>query len=258
VLVITADLVISGGLVLGINLIRVTLPLGWIEIEDDAPTEGFPWDLAVVRAIDRLEFTTPVTFLVGENGTGKSTLLEAIAEAANLNPEGGDRNLRFSARQTESDLHKELRLAWYARRERTFFLRAETFFNMASAYADLGVGGGDMGPLHDRSHGEQFLDIARRRFGPGGLFLMDEPESALSFPSQLALMRLMHEYSADGSQFIVATHSPILVTFPDATILLLHEDGIRPVPIDEAPPYRDTKAFLNAPGSYLHHLFTEN
>lgn len=237
----------------------MTLPLGWIELKEDAPTEGFPWDLAAVRAIDRLEFSTPVTFLVGENGTGKSTLMEAIAVAAGFNPEGGARNLRFSARRTESALHEELRLAWYARRQRTFFLRAETFFNMASAYENLGLGVNDpVGQLHDRSHGEQFLDVARSRFGPGGLFLMDEPESALSFTSQLALMRMMHDYSDEGSQFIVATHSPILVTFPQATILLLDDDGIRPVSLDDAPPYSDTKAFLNAPESFLRHLFADD
>lgn len=237
----------------------MALPLGWIELEEDAPTEGFPWDLAAVRAIDRLEFSTPVTFLVGENGTGKSTLMEAIAVAAGFNPEGGTRNLQFSTRRTESALHEKLRLAWYARRQRTFFLRAETFFNMASAYEDVGLGPDDpVGRLHSRSHGEQFLDVARSRFGPGGLFLMDEPESALSFTSQLALMRMMHDYSAEGSQFIVATHSPILVTFPEATILLLDNDGIRPVSLNDAPPYSDAKAFLNAPGSFLQHLFADD
>lgn len=237
----------------------MSLPLGWIELEDGAPTQGFPWDLAAVRAIDRLEFSTPVTFLVGENGTGKSTLMEAIAVAAGFNPEGGTRNLRFSARRTESVLHEKLRLAWYARRQRTFFLRAETFFNMASAYESIGLEADDpVGQLHTRSHGEQFLDIARNRFGPGGLFLMDEPESALSFTSQLALMRMMHEYSDDGSQFIIATHSPILVAFPEATIMLLDDDGIRTVSLADTPPYRDTRAFLNAPGTFLHHLLADD
>jgi len=238
----------------------VALPLGWIELEDDAPTEGFPWDLAAVRALDRLEFATPVTFLVGENGTGKSTLLEAIAVAAGLNAEGGTRNLRFSARQTESPLHEHLRLAWYARRQRTFFLRAETFFNMATAYEEVGSPPGADDPvsrLHTRSHGQQFLDVARGRFGSGGLFLMDEPESALSFISQLALMRMMHEYSAEASQFIVATHSPVLVALPGATILLLDDDGIRQVSLDECPPFRETKAFVNAPEAFLHHLLAE-
>ncbi len=237
----------------------MALPLGWIELEDDTPTEGFPWDLAAVRALDRLEFSAPVTFLVGENGTGKSTLLEAIAVAAGFNPEGGSRNLRFSTRQTESALHEQLRLAWYARSRRTFFLRAETFFNMASAYEDIGLDPGDpVGRLHARSHGQQFLDVARSRFGPGGLFLMDEPESALSFISQLALMRMMHEYSAEGSQFIVATHSPVLVALPEATILLLDDDGICPVSLDDSPPFRDTKAFVNAPETFLHHLLSDD
>lgn len=228
-----------------------------IELEQSAPTKGFPWELAAVRTLDRLEFTTPVTFLVGENGTGKSTLMEGVAVEAGLNPEGGTRNLRFSARPTESTLHDHLRLAWNARPRRTFFLRAETFFNMASAYEEIALESDDpLGLLHARSHGEQFLDAVRNRFGAGGLFLMDEPESALSFVSQLALMRVMHEYSAEGSQFIVATHSPVLIALPGATILLLDDDGTRSVKLDDAPPFRDIKAFLNSPDTYLHHLFT--
>lgn len=232
------------------------LPLGSIELDDDAPTEGFPWELAAVRALDRLEFSTAVTFLIGENGTGKSTLMEAIAVAAGFNAEGGTRNLRFSSRRTESDLHEKLTLAWHARRERTFFLRAETFFNMASAYEE--IEDDTLGGLHHRSHGEQFLDVARNRFGAGGLFLMDEPESALSFTSQLALMRMMHDFAAEGSQFIVATHSPILVTYPESTILLLDDDGIQPVSLENAPPYRDTKMFVETPESFFHHLFAED
>lgn len=233
--------------------------LRWVELEEDAPQEGFPWRLAAVRTLRRLEFTTPVTFLVGENGTGKSTLLEGIAIATGLNAEGGTRNLRYTARPTESPLHDHLRLAWSGRPRRAFFLRAETFFNMASAYEDVlaDAGSDPLANLHYRSHGEQFLDAIRSRFGAGGLFLMDEPESALSFISQLALIRFMHEYAAQGSQFIVATHSPVLIALPGATIQLLDTVGTRPVELEEAPQYRDVRAFLNSPGLYLHHLLAD-
>ena len=228
--------------------------LRWLELEDDAPQEGFPWQLPAVRNLDRIEFTAPVTFLVGENGTGKSTLLEGLAVAAGFNAEGGTRNLRYSMRATESPLHEHLRLAWSGRPRRTFFLRAETFFNMASAYEGILDGDDPLGHLHGRSHGEQFLDVVRSRFGGGGLFLMDEPESALSFISQLALVRFMHEFSSEDSQFIVATHSPILIALPEAEIRLVDEEGTRLVTLEDAPPFRDTRAFLNSPDSYLRHL----
>lgn len=235
----------------------VTVPLRWIELEDDTPTSGFPWELAVVRALNRLEFEAPVTFLIGENATGKSTLLEAIAVEAGLNPEGGTKHLTFAQRPTESDLGSHLRLAWSARPRRTFFLRAETFFNMATAYEDVLLDTDDpLRELHARSHGQQFLDAVRERFGPGGFFVMDEPEAALSFTSQLALMAIMAEYAAGGSQFIVATHSPVLLTMPGAQIQLIDDDGIRRVSLDDAPTFRDVRDFLDAPERYLHHLFT--
>jgi len=232
----------------------VAVLLRWVELEEDAPTSGFPWDLAAVRAWDRLEFTSSVTYLIGENASGKSTLLEAIAVEAGINPEGGTQNLRFAQRPTESDLARHLRLSWAGKARRRFFLRAETFFNMATAYEEVADGDDPMSGLHDRSHGQQFLDAVRSRFGPGGLFLMDEPEAALSFTSQLALMRVMHEYGSQGSQFIVATHSPVLLTFPDADILLIDEQGVRRVGLEDAPPFVDVRDYLNAPDVYLHHL----
>lgn len=236
-------------------------PLRWIELDRGAPRSGFPWDLAAVRALDRLEFSIPVTFLVGENGSGKSTLMEAIAMAAGFNAEGGTPNLRFAERPTESKLHEQLRLAWNRRPRRAFFLRAETFFNMATAYEELPRDGlpepDPLMELHDRSHGQQFLDVVRHRFGPGGLFLMDEPESAQSFTSELALLRVMYESAAQGSQFIVATHSPVLLCLPEANILQLDETGIEPVSRDEAVPYRDMKSFLDDPELYLRHLLAD-
>jgi predicted ATPase len=220
----------------------------------------FPWNLPAVSSLVRLEFTTPITFFIGENGSGKSTLTEAIAVAAGLNAEGGTRNLRFQERPTESDLDKRLTLAWDTLPRSAFFLRAETFFNMASAYEQAGSPDrpDPMIELHSESHGQQFLTAVRERFGPGGLFLMDEPESALSFTSQLALLRVMHEYSRSGSQFIVATHSPVLLAFPEATIWHLDAQGMRTVTWEDAPPVTDIRAFLADPGLYLHHLFSDD
>ena len=236
------------------------IPLRSVELDktETDPNE-FPWNLPAVSSLDRLEFTKPVTFLVGENGSGKSTLIEAIAVATGLNAEGGTKNLRFQERSTESELDKHLSLAWDKRPQSSFFLRAETFFNMASAYEQAGSPNPDpMVELHFQSHGQQFLTAMRERFGPGGLFLMDEPESALSFTSQLALLRVMHEYSASGSQFIVATHSPILLAFPEATIWHLDQDGMRTVTWDTAPPVTEMQAFLADRGLYLHHLFNDD
>ncbi len=232
--------------------------MGRIGQEPDGSNE-FPWNLPAVSSLDHLDFTSPVTFLVGENGSGKSTLIEAIAVATGLNAEGGTRNLRFQERPTESQLEKRFTLAWNKRPRRTFFLRAETFFNMASAYERAGSPDPDpMVELHSLSHGQQFLTAMRERFGPGGLFLMDEPESALSFTSQLALLRVMHEYSATGSQFIVATHSPVLLAFPEATIWHLDAEGMRTASWEEVPPVTDIRAFLADPALYLHYLFNDD
>ena len=236
------------------------IPLRWIDLDkSETDPNEFPWNLPVIASLDRLEFKRPVTFLVGENGSGKSTLIEAIAVAVGLNPEGGTKNLRFQERPTESELDKHLTLAWDKRPRRSFFLRAETFFNMASAYEQARSTVPDpMVDLHLQSHGQQFLTTVRERFGPGGLFLMDEPESALSFTSQLALLQVMHEYSASGSQFIVATHSPILLAFPEATIWHLDSEGMKTVKWEHAPPVSDIRAFLADRELYLHYLFRDD
>ena len=206
-------------------------------------------DLPALRGVERLELDPRVTFLVGENGSGKSTLIEAIAIAAKLNAEGGGKLLRFTTRASHSKLHERLSL------ERShlpplnaFFLRAESVFNMATAIEE----GGPLGarenvyqrPLHEQSHGESFLDIAVNRLGPRGFYLLDEPEAALSVGGQLALMRRIHELVLEHSQFVVATHSPILLGYPDATILELGDDGIRRVDYDQTQQVELTRAFL--------------
>jgi predicted ATPase len=220
-------------------------------------------DLPALRGVERLELDPKVTFLVGENGSGKSTLIEAIAIAAKLNAEGGGKLLRFTTRASHSELHQRLSL------ERShlpplnaFFLRAESVFNMATAIEE----GGPLGarenvfqrPLHEQSHGESFLDIAVNRLGPRGFYLFDEPEAALSVGGQLALMRRIHELVLEHSQFVVATHSPILLGYPDATILELGDDGIRRVDYDQTQQVELTRAFLDDPQSFLRHLLADD
>ena len=219
-------------------------------------------ELPALRGVERLELDPRVTFLVGENGSGKSTLIEAIAVAAKLNAEGGGKLLRFSTRASHSELHERLSL------ERShlpplnaFFLRAESVFNMATAIEQ----GGPLGaredvydrPLHEQSHGESFLDIAVNRLGPRGFYLFDEPEAALSVQGQLALIRRIHELVQQHSQFVVATHSPILLGYPDATILELGEAGIRQLEYDETQQVELTRSFLEDPQRFLRHLLAD-
>jgi predicted ATPase len=214
-------------------------------------------ELAAFAAGNRIELDPHVTFLVGENGSGKSTLVEAMAVASKLNPEGGGRTYQFSfaTRATHSGLHRRLEL------ERApiaplngFFLRAESVFNLATAVEGSAMLDVFQRPLHEQSHGESFLDIAVNRLGPRGLYVFDEPEAALSVNGQLALMRRIYELVQEHSQFVVATHSPILMGYPNATILELGDDGIRTVAYEETEQVGLTRSFLDDPERFLRHL----
>jgi predicted ATPase len=203
-----------------------------------------------------------VTLFAGENGSGKSTLVEAIAVAAGFNAEGGSRNVTVSTRASHSELHKHLRLVRGTGRPRTgYFLRAESFFNVATYIEELrdpkiSAAYGDV-PLHERSHGESFIALVQHRFGPKGLYILDEPEAALSLRGNLALMRRMHELVAEGSQFIVSTHSPILLGYPDAKIYVLSNEGIAQVPYEKTEVVELTRAFLDGRDQFLRHLFED-
>ncbi|MDR0916533.1 MAG: AAA family ATPase [Oscillospiraceae bacterium] len=190
---------------------------------------AYPYALFPSLLTSRLNITAPVTFFVGDNGSGKSTLLEAVAVFMGFNPEGGTRNFRFSTYDSHSPLAKHLYVNRGVRKPTDgFFLRAESFYNTATYIASLDDAGGLGAPvigsyggvsLHEKSHGESFLSVIINRFGGNGLYLLDEPESALSFVGQLSLLRVMRDLARDGaSQFIVATHSPILTRLPDADI----------------------------------------
>lgn len=206
----------------------------------------------------RLEFGPGVTFLVGENGSGKSTLVEALAVAAGLNPEGGSRHFNFATHSTESELGKALNVSRAPGKERSsFFLRAETYYNVASEIAarelDLEPYGG-VSP-HERSHGQSFLDLLTHRFFPKGLYLLDEPEAALSTRGQLAALARIDELTRAGSQFLIATHSPILTALPGARILQIDPDGgLHTVAYDDCLPVRATREFLADPAATLRHL----
>ena len=226
-----------------------------------APGDGYPWDLPVVDALrtGELDLHPGVTYLVGENGSGKSTLLEAIAVAAGMNPEGGSSNFSFSTRESHSPLGDGLRLTRGGRRPWTdFFLRAESLFTAATYLQDLpGAPMSSYGgrSLHEQSHGESFLAVLIDRFGPNGLYLLDEPEAALSPQNCLACLARIHDLVTDGSQLVIATHSPIVLAYPDAIIYECNVDGLRAIEYDEAEPVRLMRGFLADPGRYLTQLF---
>jgi predicted ATPase len=224
--------------------------------------EKYPFSIPAIASLDRLDFHPQVTFLVGENGSGKSTLIEAIAVAAGYNAEGGSRNFNFATRRSESELHQHVRLARGIKRPKTgYFLRAESFFNVASEVdknpdARASHGGRS---LHEQSHGESFMALVNNRFGPNGLYLLDEPEAALSPQRQLSLLKAIDELVRHGnSQFIIATHSPIVLAYPGALIYLLGPDGLSTVAYEETEHYALTRDFLNNRERYLKRLLADD
>lgn len=224
----------------------------------------YPFNLPAVRTLDRLDFHPKVTFFIGENGSGKSTLLEAIAVALGFNAEGGSKNFRFSTRRSHSVLHEHLRIAKGFKRPRTgFFLRAESFFNVATEIEQLDAEPGLGAPviqsygghsLHEQSHGESFLTLLMERFHGQGLYILDEPEAALSPQRQLAVLARIHDLVNQGSQFVIATHSPMLMAYPDACIYQCGAEGVAPVAYDDTEHVRVTRDFLADPQRMLRGL----
>lgn len=206
-----------------------------------------------------ISFSSAVTFFVGENGTGKSTLLEAIAVAYGLNAEGGSRNFNFSTNATHSELWEHITLAKTGFAKDSFFLRAESLYNVATNIDDLDVIDGYGGvSLHNQSHGESFLSIVENSFFGNGFYVLDEPEAALSPMRLLTLISSMNDLVNNNSQFIIATHSPILMAFPNAQILEFTENGIHTVDYKETEHYKITRDFLNNPERTLHYLLEDN
>lgn len=229
--------------------------------EKVASFETYPFCLPAVRRLAQIQLHPNVTFFVGENGSGKSTLLEAIAVSLGFNAEGGSRNFRFSTRNSHSELHKFLRIAKGIRRPRDgFFLRAESFFNVATEIDNLDAEQSP-GPriidsyggrsLHEQSHGESFLALMTERFGGQGIYILDEPEAAMSPQRQLAVLSRLHDLVLDESQFIIATHSPILMAYPDALIYQCSQDGVALVAYKDTEHYQVTRDFLANPDRML-------
>lgn len=217
----------------------------------------YPFNLPVLSKLDELEFKKPVTFLIGENGSGKSTLIEALAILCKINPEGGSQNYMFNTKDTHSNLHEHLKLSKGIDRPVTkYFLRAETFYNTCS-YIDENLdalGAFGFKSLHECSHGESFIKLVQDRFYDRGLYILDEPEAALSPSRQLTLLCLIDDLVKGGSQLIIATHSPILLSYPNATIYNL-DDNFKEITYMDTDIYNLYKTFINSPNLILKNLF---
>jgi predicted ATPase len=232
---------------------------------ENTPNENkYPFNIPAFSEGINLQFNSNVTFFVGENGSGKSTLLEAIAENCGFNVSGGNRNHYYQYQKTESNLGSILRFSWFPRVSDGFFMRAESFFNFASyideiATEDPGLYGAYGGKsLHEQSHGEAFLALFKNKFKKG-IYLLDEPEAALSPKRQLSFLVLMHELEMKGvAQFIIATHSPIILSYPGAVIFSFDQKCITQVPYEETEHYQITKDFLTNTDLYLQYLFSNS
>lgn len=231
-----------------------------------ASFDQYPFSLPVVRNLHSLPLHPAVTFVVGENGSGKSTLLEAIAIAWGFNPEGGTKNFKFQTRSSHSELHEHLAFfKGIARPKDGFFLRAESFFNLATEIERLDAEPADAPPiinsyggrsLHEQSHGESFLALMMNRFGGHGLYILDEPEAALSPTRQLALIARLHQLVELRSQFIIATHSPMLMAYPNAHVYQITSQSIERVEYRATEHFAVMKRFMNDPERQLKALLS--
>ena len=239
------------------------IKIDWNRIEKN----NYIRKITSIHSINQLKFSSNITFFVGENGTGKSTLLESIAVAYGLNPEGGNRNFNFSTMKTHSDLYQAITVVkGSSKPKNNFFLRAESFYNVASKIEDYRDGddyddyyrsyGGKS--LHDQSHGESFLSLVQNRFTEGGLYILDEPEAALSPQRQLTLFMLIYNLAQKGTQFIIASHSPILLGIPEASILSFDDGLISEIKYEETESYKITELFINNKGLLLNNLLNDD
>lgn len=228
--------------------------------------QRYPFNLPSLKTLNELTFHPKVTFFIGENGMGKSTLLEAVAVALGFNPEGGSLNFNFSTFDSHSELGNYLKVIKGIEKPRDgFFLRAESFYNVASNIEELDQGAG--GPkvidsfggqsLHEQSHGEAFFATFIHRFRGNGLYILDEPEAALSPLRQMSLLTRIHDLVNENSQLIIATHSPIIMAYPNATIYEFSEHGIHQKKLEETNHYTIMEQFFNDRQRMLYHLLNE-
>lgn len=224
---------------------------------DVVPRDSYLRNISALKGFSRLAFESNVTFFAGENGTGKSTLLEGIAVAYGFNAEGGTQNYRFSTYQDVAELEEAIRLVkGYRKRNSGYFFRAESFFNVATVTNLQYNDDGRLPDYHAQSHGESFLSFLQDE-AREGVYLMDEPEAALSPQRQLTLMRHIYYMAMEGSQFVIATHSPILLGLPGAQILNFSDEGIRPIRYEDTESYQITKLFLERRRQMQDELFKD-
>ncbi|MBG9942524.1 AAA family ATPase [Brevibacillus formosus] len=222
--------------------------------EDFPNTKEYPFHLPSLRKLEAIELASSVTFFVGENGSGKSTLLEAVAYQCGFHTAGGSRNNFYEVHRSEASLGDYIRLSWLPKITNGFFLRAESFYQFASHIDQMGsesyknYGGRS---LHDQSHGESFFALFANRFNGRGIYLLDEPEAALSPKRQIAFLYVMRDLVEEGAQFIIATHSPILLGYPGATILNFDESPVHEVNYRDTEHYQLTRRFLEKPDLFL-------
>ncbi len=250
--------------------VNSNLFINTVSLKDHAEVsdELYPFNLPIVQILrSKLQFTSNITFFVGENGSGKSTLLEALAISVGLNPEGGTANFNFNTRHSHSPLCDHLRVGKNKKRPKnSYFLRAESFFNVATEIEHLdkepagpkiidSYGGTS---LHEQSHGESFMALIQNRFGSNGLYILDEPEAALSPKKQMTLLCTLNDLIKRNCQFIIATHSPILLSFPNSEIYEISKECVKKTPYEETDTYKTTKDFLNHHQKYLHYLLNDD
>lgn len=238
---------------------RITL------LRDEVPTFAeYPFSIPSIKSLEQLALNSSVTFLVGENGSGKSTLLEAIADKCGFHTAGGGRNNRYDVHAADAALGDYIKLSWMPKITNGFFLRAESFHQFASHIDETeettATGFRNYGgrSLHDQSHGESFLSLFIHRFKGKAIYLLDEPEAALSPQRQLAFLKIMHDLTADaGCQFIIATHSPILLGYPDASLLSFDDDQILEIDYEMTDHYKITKYFLQHREKFLKEILKD-
>ena len=242
------------------NLIvkKITLQRDKIESFD-----RYPFNIEVVKNFEELNIDSPVTFFIGENGVGKSTFIEALAVSLGMPAEGGTENFRYETKNTTSELSEYLRVGTFNKPKMKFFLRAESFYNFSSEvqrlveedefynlYASYG------GNLHECSHGESFIKLVQNRFSDHGLYILDEPEAALSPQRQLSLLCLIDQLVKKGSQFIIATHSPILISYRNGKILDLN-NNFKEIKYEDTDIYNLYKMYLEQPEAMQHRMFDD-
>lgn len=224
-------------------------------LKEGIDSQRYPFSLPLLKKMNDLDITSNVTFFVGENGTGKSTLLEAIAYQCGFNTAGGGRNNHYHVESSESALGNYIRLSWFPKITHGFFLRAESFYEFATHIDHIGgydsYGGRS---LHSQSHGESFLSLFKNRFRSKGIYILDEPEAALSTLRQLSLLRIIKDLS-EHSQFIIATHSPIIMGYPGATIINFDGEQLLPVAYEDTDQYQITRRFLENRDKMLKQIF---